>query len=82
MGFLRKATFVATGGLSGVAIKANSKKERTAKALEKEARLQKELARPQLQLQKLERELKSAEARVEIARRRLRKWPSPRAPAH
>jgi hypothetical protein len=42
MGFLRKATFVATGGTSGLFIKANSKKERTAKALEAQVRLQKQ----------------------------------------
>ncbi|MHB1853612.1 MAG: hypothetical protein ACYCS2_00955 [Acidimicrobiales bacterium] len=41
MGFLRKGLFVATGGLSGAAgIKANSKKERTAKAAEAMARAQ------------------------------------------
>jgi hypothetical protein len=40
MGFLRKGLFVATGGLSGAAgVKANSKKERTAKALEKQNRV-------------------------------------------
>jgi hypothetical protein len=40
MGFLRKGLFVATGGVSGVAgVKANSKKERTAKALEKQNQL-------------------------------------------
>ena len=39
MGFLRKGLFVATGGLSGAAgVKANSKKERTAKALERQNR--------------------------------------------
>src|ERR1039457_3699886 len=32
MGFMRKALFVATAGLSGRVIKDNSKKERTAKA--------------------------------------------------
>ena len=43
MGFFRKATFVATGGLSGVAgVKANSKKERTAKASEAQVRLMRE----------------------------------------
>lgn len=43
MGFMRKALFVSTGGLSGVAgVKANSKKERTAKATEKQVRLQKQ----------------------------------------
>ena len=42
MGLLRKATFVATGGASGLVIKANSKKERTAKALEQQNRLLKE----------------------------------------
>jgi large subunit ribosomal protein L7/L12 len=42
MGFMRKALFVSTGGLSGVAVRANSKKERTAKAVEKQARLQAE----------------------------------------
>jgi hypothetical protein len=40
MGFMRKALFVSTGGLSGLAVKANSKKERTAKAAEKQVRLQ------------------------------------------
>jgi hypothetical protein len=40
MGFLRKTLWVGTGGLSGaVGIKANSKKERTAKALEQQNRL-------------------------------------------
>ena len=38
MGFLRKATWVATGGASGLVFKANSKKERTANAMEKMAR--------------------------------------------
>jgi hypothetical protein len=38
MGFLRKGLFVATGGASGLAFKANSKKERTAKALEAQNR--------------------------------------------
>lgn len=41
MGFIRKATFIGTGGVSGLFIKANSKKERTAKATEKQLRLQK-----------------------------------------
>lgn len=45
MGFMRKALFVYTGGLSGVAVKANSKKERTAKAAEKQLRLQQQAAR-------------------------------------
>jgi hypothetical protein len=49
MGFLRKGLFVATGGVSGVAgVKANSKKERTAKALEKQNRLLQE----QIELQR------------------------------
>jgi hypothetical protein len=38
VGFTRKATFLGTGGLSGLFIKANSKKERTANAMEKMAR--------------------------------------------
>jgi hypothetical protein len=47
MGFLRKGLFVASGGLSGAAgVKANSKKERTAKALEQQNRLAKKAARP------------------------------------
>jgi hypothetical protein len=49
MGFMRKALFVGTGGLSGMAgVRANSKKERTAKAAEKQVRLQKQtrVARP------------------------------------
>lgn len=50
MGFLRKGLFVATGGLSGVAVKANSKKERTAKALEQQNKLLKEQAKLQKQL--------------------------------
>jgi hypothetical protein len=45
MGFMRKALFVYTGGLSGLAVKANSKKERTAKAAEKQVRLQQEQLR-------------------------------------
>jgi Zn finger protein HypA/HybF involved in hydrogenase expression len=41
MGFMRKALFLGTGGLSGMAgVRANSKKERTAKAAEKQVRLQ------------------------------------------
>jgi len=47
MGFLRKATWVATGGASGVAFKANSKKDRTARALEEQNRLIKEQMRLQ-----------------------------------
>jgi hypothetical protein len=43
MGFMRKALFLGTGGLSGAAgVRANSKKERTAKAAEKQVRLQKQ----------------------------------------
>jgi hypothetical protein len=45
MGFMRKALFVSTGGLSGLAVKANSKKERTAKAAEKQVRLQQQQLR-------------------------------------
>jgi hypothetical protein len=48
MGFFRKATFVATGGASGLFGRANSKKERTANATEKQVRLQKK----QLRLEK------------------------------
>lgn len=48
MGFMRKALFLGTGGLSGAAgIKANSKKERTAKAAEKQLRLQKQVLKAQ-----------------------------------
>jgi len=39
MGFMRKVLFVGTGGASGLVFKANSKKERTANALEKQNRL-------------------------------------------
>ena len=42
MGFMRKALFIATGGLSGLVFKDNSKKERTAKAAEKQVRPQKQ----------------------------------------
>jgi hypothetical protein len=46
MGLFRKATFVATGGLSGAAgVRANSKKDRTAKALEEQNRLIKQQLR-------------------------------------
>jgi hypothetical protein len=34
MGFMRKALFLGTGGASGMVVKANSKKDRSAKALE------------------------------------------------
>jgi hypothetical protein len=43
MGFMRKTLFVSTGGLSGLAVRANSKKERTAKAAENQVRLQKQM---------------------------------------
>ncbi len=40
---MRKALFLGTGGLSGMAgVRANSKKERTAKAAEKQVRRQKQ----------------------------------------
>lgn len=55
MGFLRKATWVASGGASGLFIKANSKKERTAKASEKMLKLQQ--AEAGLERQKGERRL-------------------------
>jgi hypothetical protein len=42
MGFMRKALFVATGGLSGLVFKDNSKKEQTAKAAAKRVRPQKQ----------------------------------------
>jgi large subunit ribosomal protein L7/L12 len=51
VGFMRKALFVYTGGLSGAAgIKANSKKERTAKAMEKQVRLQRQILKQQASL--------------------------------
>jgi ribosomal protein L7/L12 len=43
MGFMRKALFLGTGGASGVVIRANSKKERTAKAAEKQLRIQRQM---------------------------------------
>jgi hypothetical protein len=43
MGFMRKALFLGTGGVSGLGVRANSKKERTAKAAEKQVRLQKQM---------------------------------------
>jgi DNA-directed RNA polymerase subunit RPC12/RpoP len=47
MGFMRKALFLGTGGLSGMAgVRANSKKERTAKATEKQVRLTKQRSSP------------------------------------
>lgn len=39
MGFLRKTTFVLTGGTSGLVFKANSKKERTARAAEEQTKI-------------------------------------------
>ncbi len=45
MGFLRKSLFLGTNGASGLFFKANSKKERTANALEKQVRIQREAAR-------------------------------------
>ena len=47
MGFMRKALFLGTGGASGFVVKANSKKDRTAKALEKQNRLIKQQMREQ-----------------------------------
>lgn len=44
MGFLRKSTFVLTGGTSGLVLKANSKKERTARAAEEQAALLRRLS--------------------------------------
>jgi hypothetical protein len=48
MGIMRKGLFLASGGMSGVAgVKANSKKERIAKALEKQNReARRQMARP------------------------------------
>lgn len=43
MGFLRKTTFVLTGGSSGLVFKANSKKERTARAAEEQAAIMRRL---------------------------------------
>jgi hypothetical protein len=43
MSFMRKTLFVGTGGASGLAVNANSKKDRSAKALERQVRFQKEL---------------------------------------
>lgn len=45
MGFLRKTLLISTGGLAPV--KANSKKERTAKAAEKQVRLQRQMLKQQ-----------------------------------
>lgn len=50
MGFLRKALFVSTAGTSGLVVKSNSKKERTAKALEKQVRLQKQQMKANAQI--------------------------------
>ena len=47
MSFMRKALFVATGGASGMVVKSNSKKERSAKAAEQQVRLQKQLLKQQ-----------------------------------
>ena len=45
MGFLRKTLLISTGGLAPV--KANAKKERTAKAAEKQVRLQRQMLKQQ-----------------------------------
>jgi hypothetical protein len=50
MGFFRKATWVATGGVSGLAVKANSKKARTANAMEQQNQLLRERIALQQQL--------------------------------
>lgn len=52
MGFLRKAAFLGTGGMSGLVVHANSKKERAAKAAEKQLRLQRQQARLEAQAAK------------------------------
>jgi hypothetical protein len=51
MGFIRKALLVATGGLSGLVFKDNSKMKRTAKAAEKQVRPKKQtkITRPKPQ---------------------------------
>ena len=54
MGFMRKALFIGTGGASGFFVRANSKKERTAKALEKQLQLQRQQLRLERQLAKQE----------------------------
>jgi hypothetical protein len=60
MGLLRKTLFIGTGGLSGVAgVRANSKKERSAKALEKQLALQERAAK----------EMRKAEKRARRASR-------------
>ena len=57
MGFMRKALFVGTGGASGaVGIKANSKKERIAKASERELALERD-ARDEQERAEREREI-------------------------
>jgi maltodextrin utilization protein YvdJ len=50
---MRKALFVGTGGASGLVVKANSKKERIAKATEKQLKLQQQQLRVQQQPQQL-----------------------------
>ena len=46
MGFMRKALFVSTGGLSRAAgLKLNSVEERTAKAVEEQVKMQKRQAK-------------------------------------
>jgi hypothetical protein len=62
MGFLRKTTFVATGGASGLVFKANSKKERAAKAAEQQLALQRKAAVAE-QRQRVAQENQQAEAR-------------------
>lgn len=48
MGFMRKTLFVSTGGMSRLAgLKLNSTEERTAKAVEKQLRLQRKVAKQQ-----------------------------------
>jgi D-arabinose 1-dehydrogenase-like Zn-dependent alcohol dehydrogenase len=49
MGFLRKVAIYGTGGLARVAIKPNSKKERTVKAMEQQLKLQKKAAKEEAQ---------------------------------
>lgn len=69
MGFLRKGLFVATGGLSGAAgIKANSKKERTAKALEKQLRLQKQQMRLEKRQMQQNRQAEALQVKPPVSR--------------
>jgi hypothetical protein len=79
MSFLRKALFVGTGGASGMVFKANSKKERIAKAEEAQLKILREQAAPEDPPPWIARAEAEALAKSEQAARELRELQAQRA---